>query len=62
MLRVNNDAAIVANVCYISFLRYNYYHEYLASEEEDISEWYISLEGDWELLPGERLVILWKIA
>ena len=38
VLRVNNDAAIVANVCYISFLRYNYYHEYLASEEEDISE------------------------
>ena len=31
---VNNDAAIVACVCYISLLRCNYYRKYLACEEE----------------------------
>ena len=45
-----------------SLLRCNYYHEYLACEEEDFCERYILLEGDWELLSGERLVILLKIA
>ena len=61
-LCVNNDAAIVAHICYISLLRCNYYHEYLACVEEDICERYILLEGDGELLPGERSVIFWKIA
>ena len=45
-----------------SLLRCNYYHEYLACEEEDFCERYILVEGDWELLSGERLVILLKIA
>ena len=45
-----------------SFLRCNYYHKYLACEEEDFCERYILLEGDWELLSGERIVILLKIA
>ena len=45
-----------------SLLRYNYYHEYLACEEEDFCERYILHEEDWELLSGERLVILLKIA
>ena len=36
--RVNNDAAIVTHICYISLLRCNYYHEYLAFEEEDFCE------------------------
>ena len=31
-------------------------------EEEDFCERYILVEGDWELLSGERLVILLKIA
>ena len=61
-LRVNNDVAIVTHICYISLLRCNYYHEYLACEEEDFCERYVLLEGDWELLSGERLVILLKIA
>ena len=61
-LRVKNDAAIVAHICYISLLRCNYYHEYLACEEEVFCERYILLEEDWELLPGERLVVLLKIA
>ena len=39
--RVNNDAAIVAHICYISLLRCNYYHEYLACEEKDL--WTIHL-------------------
>ena len=34
--RVDNDAPIVAHICYISFLRYNYYDEYLACEQEDL--------------------------
>ena len=38
------------------------YHEYLACEEEDFCERYISAEGDRELLSGECLVILLKIA
>ena len=33
--RVENDALIVAHICYISFLRCNYYDEYLACEQED---------------------------
>ena len=45
-----------------SLLKYNYYYEYLACEEEDFCERYILAEGDWELLSGERLVILLKIA
>ena len=60
--RVSNAAAIIAHICYISLLRCNYYHKYLACEEEDFCERYILLEGDWELLSGERLVILLKIA
>ena len=60
-LRVNHVAAIVAHVCYISLLRCSYYHKYLACEEEDFCERYILLEGDWELLSGERLVILQSI-
>ena len=62
ILRVNSDVAIVAHICYISLLRCNYYHEYLACEEEDFCERYILYEEDWELLSGERLVILLKIA
>ena len=57
---VDNDAAIVAHICYISLLRCNYYHEYLACDEEDL--WTIHITWDWELLSGERLVILLKIA
>ena len=45
-----------------SLLRCNYYHEYLVCEEEDFCEQYILVEGDWELLSGEHLVILLKIA
>ena len=45
-----------------SLLRCNYYHEYLACEEEDFCELYILVEGNWELLSGERLVILLKFA
>ena len=60
--RVNNDAAIVAHICYISLLRYNHYHQPLTCEEEDFYEQYILVEGDWELLSGEHLVILLKIA
>ena len=33
----------------------------LACEEEHFCERYILLEGDWESLSGERLVILLKI-
>ena len=44
-----------------SLLRCNYYLEYLACEEEDFSERYILVEEDWELLSGERLVILLKL-
>ena len=44
--RVNNDAAIVAHICYISLLRCNYYYEYLACEEGDFCERYILVEGD----------------
>ena len=43
---VNNDAAIVAHICYDSLLRWNYYHEYLTFEEEDFCEQYILLERD----------------
>ena len=45
-----------------SLLKCNYYHEYLACEKKDFCERYILLVGDWELLSGERLVILLKIA
>ena len=44
--RVNNDdAAIIAHVCYISLLRCNYYHEYLACEEEDLWKIHITWRG-----------------
>ena len=56
--RVDNDAPIVAHICYISFLRCNYYDEYLACEQEDFCERYIKFKGNWELLSGERLAIL----
>ena len=59
--RVNNDAAIIAHICYISLLRCNYYHKYLVCEEEDFCERYILFQGDWELLSEERLVILLKV-
>ena len=41
-----------------SFLRCNYYDEYLACEQEDFCERYIKFKGNWELLSGERLAIL----
>ena len=44
--RVNNYAAIVTHICYISLLKCNYYHEYLACEEENCYERYVLLEGD----------------
>ena len=56
--RVDNDAPIVAHICYISLLRCNYYDEYLACEQEDFCERYIKFKGNWELLSGERLAIL----
>ena len=56
--RVDNDAPIVAHICYISFLRCNYYDEYLACEQEDLCERYIKFKGKWELLFGEHLAIL----
>ena len=59
--RVDNDAPIVAHICYISLLRSNYYDKYLACEQEDVCERYITFKGNWELLSGERLVILLKI-
>ena len=59
---VNNDAVIVAHICYISLLRRNYYHKYLACEEEGFCERYVLAEEVWELLSAERLVILLKIA
>ena len=49
------------SLCYISLLRCNYYEEYLACEQEDFCERYIKFKGSWELLSGERLVILLKI-
>ena len=52
----------VAHVCYISFLRWNYYHEYLACEQEDFCEGYILVEGDWVRTTVERLVILLKFS
>ena len=55
--RVDNDAPIVAHICYISLLRCNYYDEYLACEQEDFCERYIKFKGNWELLSEERLVI-----
>ena len=55
---VDNDAPIVAHICYISLLRCNYYDEYLACEQEDFCERYIKFKGNWELLSGERLAIL----
>ena len=39
--RVNNDAGIVACIFYISLLRCNYYHGFLACGEEDFCEPYI---------------------
>ena len=59
---VNNDAAIVAHICYISPLWCSYYHKYLACEEEDFFKRYILLRGNWELLSWERLAISLKIA
>ena len=44
-----------------SLLRCNYYNEYLACKEEDFCERYMLVEGNWELLSGERLVILLKL-
>ena len=56
--RVDNDAPIVAHICYISLLRCNYYDKYLTCEQEDFCERYIKFKGNWELLSGERLSIL----
>ena len=42
---INNDAAIVAHICYFSLLRCNYYHEHLACEEEDLWTIHISWRG-----------------
>ena len=39
-------------------LRWSYYDEYLACEQEDFCERYIKFNGNWELLSGERLAIL----
>ena len=61
-LSVDNDAPIVAHICYISLLRCSYYDEYLACDQEDFCERYIKFKRNWELLSGERLVILLKIA
>ena len=36
--RVDNDAATVAHICFISFQRCNYYDEFLACEQEDFCE------------------------
>ena len=44
--RVDNDAPIVAHICYISLLRCNYYDEYLAFEQEDFCERYIKIKGN----------------
>ena len=44
--RVDNDAPIVAHICYISLLRCNYYDEYLACEQEDFCERYIKFKGN----------------
>ena len=60
--RVDNDAVIVAHICCISLLRCNYYDEYLACEQEDFCERYITFKGNLELLSGERSAILLKIA
>ena len=43
--RVSNDAGIVAHICYISLLRCNYYHKYLACEEEDLWTIHITWKG-----------------
>ena len=59
--RVDNDPPIVAHICYISLLRYNYYGEYLACEQEGFCERYIKFKGNWELLSGELLVFCWKL-
>ena len=56
--RVDNDAPIVAHICYISLLRCNYYDKYLACEQEDFRERYIKCKGNSELLSGEHLAIL----
>ena len=45
-----------------SLLKCNYYHEYLACEEEDYCQQSVLVKGNWERLSGERLVILLKIA
>ena len=54
---VDNDAPIVAHICYINLLRCDYYDEYLACKQEDFCERYINFKGNWELLSGERLAI-----
>ena len=56
--RVDNDALIVAHICYISLLRCNYYNEYLACEQKDFCAQHITFKGNWELISGERLAIL----
>ena len=43
---VDNDAPIVAHICYISLLRCNYYDKYLACEQEDFRERYINCKGN----------------
>ena len=44
--RVDNDAPIVAHICYISLLICNYYDKYLACEQEDFCERYIKFKGN----------------
>ena len=43
-------------------LRCNYCDEYLACEQENFYEPYIKFKRNWELLSGEGLVILLRIA
>ena len=38
--RIDNDAPIVAHLCYISLLRSNYYDEHWACEQADFCERY----------------------
>ena len=60
--RVDNDAPVVAHICYISLLRRNCYDKYLSCEQEDFCEQYIKFKGNWEILSGERLKLFcWKL-
>ena len=43
---VDNDAPIVAHICYINLLRCDYYDEYLACKQEDFCERYINFKGN----------------